>query len=917
MLRFDAPTWVLIFAMITFVVTGVLCLMNWQRRRGWKVALLESLRFLTVLLILFTLCKPEIENKLPQKEDKQIDIVLLVDRSDSMTTEDVDIGEQVEPISRKSLLNARLGVLGVLAQQLGNSERVIRVFEPSPASAIGLKVGDEITRISIPEKLPDPGIDQRMGTTAGTPPLTEFLAEKADYLEGREGTLTVRREGEPDSIEIKVVFGDLAGVLEAALRDRDIEASVYLEEFAMPDANASAPELQGTDISSAIIAQTENYENLVALLLLSDGDSNQGSPPTAAAARALRDKGVAAHTVINMGSRFYTPDVELEMGDIQSKGVVDDRIAIPFTVKNYLDIELTTNINLWLTNKFTGRSLRYDAQSITVPRIDDRGRGGEGSGRFIWEAPREGNYTMLVDLPVSGAETSVTNNHHQFSIEIKPETNKVLVIDSRPRWEYRYLRNALMRDKKVDVRVLLLHPGMRRGDGSGYIQHFPPLERTPEQKNVKAPFTLSDFDVIFLGDVGLGPNEVTPENADALRKMVEHQSAGLVFMPGPLGRQLSFYTYKKHKSQQGDSLKTISRENGVAMRTLGYANPTVNWDALQDGTSINIPHPLADLIPIAYDTTMPVGNWTGMSGNTGMDIPEARFNMMPEGRESPLLLLSKEGEATSNDELWRSVLPGFYWHASVLRDTPGSRVLAVHDSKRNRYGYLPLIVTQPAGNGQTLFMGTDSAWRWRKFVGADYHYRYWSQVVRWMGHRRKQATGIGMFLVVDKERPAMGDTLTVEAIISDWADMGENEKVEASILLPNNATQPLDFEPVPGGLGNYRAVFRLEQSGVHTIKAATTRAKREVTKKFDVERRTTEVVGRTIDAPLLTTLALDTRGSAMNVDNLSPMLDRIFDKIHRKPEVDIYPLWADPWWGGLILLLLALYWTMRKVLGLI
>ena len=138
-----------------------------------------------------------------------------------------------------------------------------------------------------------------------------------------------------------------------------------------------------------------------------------------------------------------------------------------------------------------------------------------------------------------------------------------------------------------------------------------------------------------------------------------------------------------------------------------------------------------------------------------------------------------------------------------------------------------------------------------------------------------------------------------------------------SILLPNNATQPLDFEPVPGGLGNYRAVFRLEQSGVHTIKAATTSAKREVTKKFDVERRTTEVVGRTIDAPLLTTLALDTRGSAMNVDNLNPMLDRIFDKIHRKPAVDTYRLWAEEWWGGLILLLLALYWTMRKVLGLI
>ena len=43
-----------------------------------------------------------------------------------------------------------------------------------------------------------------------------------------------------------------------------------------------------------------------------------------------------------------------------------------------------------------------------------------------------------------------------------------------------------------------------------------------------------------------------------------------------------------------------------------------------------------------------------------------------------------------------------------------------------------MIVTRSAGNGKVLYMGTDSAWRWRKGVEDTYHYRFWGQVVRWM-----------------------------------------------------------------------------------------------------------------------------------------------------------------------------------------
>jgi hypothetical protein len=57
---------------------------------------------------------------------------------------------------------------------------------------------------------------------------------------------------------------------------------------------------------------------------------------------------------------------------------------------------------------------------------------------------------------------------------------------------------------------------------------------------------LSPYDVVFLGEVGLGPGELTPGDYCRLPEgLVEYQASGLLFMAGWLGRQpktlLSFF----------------------------------------------------------------------------------------------------------------------------------------------------------------------------------------------------------------------------------------------------------------------------------------------------------------------------------------------------------------------------------------
>ena len=120
------------------------------------------------------------------------------------------------------------------------------------------------------------------------------------------------------------------------------------------------------------------------------------------------------------------------------------------------------------------------------------------------------------------------NNTLTAPIAIRREELKVLLIESFPRWEYRYIRNALERDPGVEISCLMFHPDSENlGGGEGYLDEFPGED------------TLSDYDVIFLGDVGVAPEQLSLENVSALKQHVSNQAAGLLLMPGFRGFQLT------------------------------------------------------------------------------------------------------------------------------------------------------------------------------------------------------------------------------------------------------------------------------------------------------------------------------------------------------------------------------------------
>jgi len=245
-------------------------------------------------------------------------------------------------------------------------------------------------------------------------------------------------------------------------------------------------------------------------------------------------------------------------------------------------------------------------------------------------------------------------------------------------------------------------------------------------------------------------------------------------------------------------------------------------------------------------------------------------------------------------------------------------VLGVHASMRNAWGRIPLLVSRPAGNGKVLFMGTDSAWRWRRGVEDKFHYRFWSQVVRWMAHQRHLAGKDGIRLSYTPEAPNAGETVFVQATVLDAGGFPlEKGDVTGRVMGPDGELEDLGFESLGGGWGVFKTRFTPRTGGEFKLRIESRDAGRKLESRISVTQPTRGRVGQPANHSVLRELAGITGGELALTRGLNDVLRAITLLPEPKPIENRIRLWANPWWGGFILLLLTIYWTGRKLAGMI
>jgi len=147
---------------------------------------------------------------------------------------------------------------------------------------------------------------------------------------------------------------------------------------------------------------------------------------------------------------------------------------------------------------------------------------------LTFEATNEGPHRLTVEIPPLEGEPEYlhANNTDATHVEVTREKLRVLYVEGLPRWDFRFLKNAMRRDHGL---------GGRASDAPDLVlesewQRLPPA---PDGARLPAsPGDLKDYHAIILGDAS--PQLLAPEWLAAVKEAVRERGVGLIILCGPL-----------------------------------------------------------------------------------------------------------------------------------------------------------------------------------------------------------------------------------------------------------------------------------------------------------------------------------------------------------------------------------------------
>jgi hypothetical protein len=249
---------------------------------------------------------------------------------------------------------------------------------------------------------------------------------------------------------------------------------------------------------------------LSAVVIISDGKTT--AEPTRAAIRRLQGERVPVHTVA-LGSAEPVGDVAIRRVDVPRRAFATDQTPVRVELERLGGDAAAArgSARVKLIDKATG--LVLDQRSVEL---------GDDSGPIVLVASREqeGSRAWQVVVEPDGPDLVAGNNAYEFTIDLVERPLRVLYIDGYPRWEQRYVKNLLLREKSINASTLILAPDRR------YIQESDTeIDALPQSIEEWA-----EYDAVILGDVS--PDVFTTEQLAQLREHVARRGGGLLWIGG-------------------------------------------------------------------------------------------------------------------------------------------------------------------------------------------------------------------------------------------------------------------------------------------------------------------------------------------------------------------------------------------------
>jgi hypothetical protein len=230
----------------------------------------------------------------------------------------------------------------------------------------------------------------------------------------------------------------------------------------------------GTAVQEAVGRNTG--QPIAGIIVLTDGISNDGLEPLPVAQR-MAERSIPIYP-IGLGLPG-SPDVALR--SLIAPDAVFHKDKVPVRVEI---------VSTGYANRSANVSLLMDGQEVAAKTVTLTGRPQFEEVVFIPEA-RADSAKLEVAVSAQPGELNPANNRASKTVRVIRDKIKVLYVEGKPRWEYRYLRQVLLRDHRLDVKFLLTEGDRDQALASEqYLTDFP-------EEAAKAFY----FDLVILGDV--------------------------------------------------------------------------------------------------------------------------------------------------------------------------------------------------------------------------------------------------------------------------------------------------------------------------------------------------------------------------------------------------------------------------------
>ncbi len=623
------------------------------------------------------------------------------------------------------------------------------------------------------------------------------------------------------------------------------------------DSRASEIEAEGqldwkgsrTDIAGALESSLAKAsgEPLGGILLFTDGADNGFSSFREVLSEAKMRR-IPIHT-IGVGPEEATQDVEISQ-------VALPRVLVPETVA----VARVTLRHRGFEGQ-RGRIEVHEGESLVQSKEFVLPRDADTVNLEIPLIPRsKGIKSYRFSLESFENEEVQQNNQRTTIVEVRDFKPRILYVEGRPRWEYKFIRKAILQDPHLRLETLL-----RTALNKFYRQGI------EEETTLAAGF---------------------PTKKEELFKY-----QGLVF--GSV--ESSFFTYS-----QMEMVKDFVARRGGGFLMLGGGT------SFASGKFQNTP--IEEILPV-WTEPQPEG-----PGTPSYAQGQRRVILTDYGRQHPTLRLSLEEER--NRSQWETMPELRDWNLVGAAKTGATTLARLDGRQEDSVGSEnPLLVFHRYGRGMATAFLTGSSWRWQMLQDHkdQSHETFWQQLLRWLVHSARDPVSVE----TERKSYSQGEQVRIRAEVHD-ADFNplNDARVDLTVTTPSGQTEKIAVEWSPQENGVYEGVWVPGEEGLHQLSleangkgASADRSYGRSSTFFLTASGGREYFDATQKKEFLLRLSEETGGKYYNIESAKNLPEEAPYVQTHSSVIETLDLWDMPVNLLLLFSLLAGEWVLRRRFG--